>query len=37
MPVTSRPMTLGEAMSGGADAVRLTATQLFRLAGALKP
>ena len=37
MPVTSRPMTLGEAMSGGAEGVRLTATQLFRLAGALKP
>lgn len=36
MPVTSRPMTLGEAMSGGAEGVRLTATQLFRLAGALK-
>lgn len=37
MLVTSRPMTLGEAMSGGAEGVRLTATQLFRLAGALKP
>lgn len=37
MPVTSRPMTLGEAISGGAEGVRLTATQLFRLAGALKP
>ncbi|MFR3029300.1 MAG: glycerate kinase, partial [Sutterella wadsworthensis] len=36
MPVTSRPMTLGEAMSSGAEGVRLTATQLFRLAGALK-
>ncbi len=36
VPVTSRPMTLGEAMAGGAEGVRLAATQLFRLARALK-
>ena len=36
MPETSRPVTLGEAMTGGAEGVRLTATQPFRLAGALK-
>ena len=36
VPVTSRPMSLGEAMAGGAEGVRLAATQLFRLARALK-
>lgn len=36
VPVTSRPMTLGEAMSSSADEVRFAATQLFRLLKTMK-